>query len=419
METQYNFKVFFAATHDIRAEGYARSFLAILAKRGVPFIPRTWERNPGLYEQRFETSDVEGPVREWWKTPGLVMQNERKKGEPDLWCAVKTYGDDDFLLPRIYLSVQERVVRSRDILDQLVGLALDLYELIEPVHGDIQVRRLPLTSSFTPPIRRSIPDIYWVNFFGRPYVELLGADRLRTAPCDEIKEMADGGFMLRLTPAPLDSVTPDGRLQAQAVKEHLGIEYFWHPSDGLEYSGLRQRATPAFDLCSMPREPVPLNPYLYEQRAAYHGLHKLDPEQLIADVPDLTRSLRERLGARGSCLDYSEGGLRELDSFIREKWLETTDPQYWKSREFWRELAAYVGDVVKRVLDGEWKVQTVSKKVRAVSDVARVAVVEIMADKCVNFDPIELVGDVLYWGVPVDIYFAARLSEWLTKRKLR
>ena len=39
-------------------------------------------------------------------------------------------------------------------------------------------------------VSRALPGLYWLNFFGKPYEELIGRDRLALCPGDEIKNLS-------------------------------------------------------------------------------------------------------------------------------------------------------------------------------------------------------------------------------------
>lgn len=79
-------------------------------------------------------------------------------------------------------------------------------------------------------ITHATPGLYWLNFFGRPYVDLMGRDRLLSAPAYEVKSVDDGVLIA------LDS-SADGWLSAayrqreQAVIAHLGKQYFFSRHD--------------------------------------------------------------------------------------------------------------------------------------------------------------------------------------------
>lgn len=100
---------------------------------------------------------------------------------------------------------------------------------------------------------------------------------------------------------------------------------------------------------------------LYESEAAFrdstrprHALEDLIPDGrfFVSNVPMLVTRLEKRLGTR---LDYSRTSLRRLDSFIAgylsSHTTAETDPRVFQ------EVTAYYGEVLRRSLNGEWKVR--------------------------------------------------------------
>lgn len=73
---------------------------------------------------------------------------------------------------------------------------------------------------------RSLPGVFWLNFFGRPYRDLLGVERLRSVPGDETV-MVDDGVLVTLGG---DPGRWDGAGFAAAehrLRDHLGAELFF------------------------------------------------------------------------------------------------------------------------------------------------------------------------------------------------
>ena len=80
-------------------------------------------------------------------------------------------------------------------------------------------------------MRRSLPGLYWLNFFGRPYVELIGAELLRTVPAHHIVALGDT-MLVRICDSPEDWNRPDIEARRVQALDHLGHEYFFdrdHP----------------------------------------------------------------------------------------------------------------------------------------------------------------------------------------------
>jgi hypothetical protein len=75
-------------------------------------------------------------------------------------------------------------------------------------------------------ITAAVPGLYWLNFFGRPYLDLMGHERLLSAPAYEVKPV-DDGVLVALDAAADAWNTAAYRQREQAVIEHLGKQYFF------------------------------------------------------------------------------------------------------------------------------------------------------------------------------------------------
>jgi len=77
---------------------------------------------------------------------------------------------------------------------------------------------------------RATPGLYWLNFFGRPYLDLIGRERLLSAPAFEVKPV-DDGVLIALDASADAWQTPAYQHREQAVIEHLGKQYFFSRYD--------------------------------------------------------------------------------------------------------------------------------------------------------------------------------------------
>lgn len=77
---------------------------------------------------------------------------------------------------------------------------------------------------------KSLPGLYWLNYFGRPYVDLMGRERLLSAPAYEAKPAGDG-VLVMLDASPESWQTIAYRHREQATLAHLGKQFFFSHSD--------------------------------------------------------------------------------------------------------------------------------------------------------------------------------------------
>jgi hypothetical protein len=89
---------------------------------------------------------------------------------------------------------------------------------------------------------RHLPGLYWLNFFGKPYCDLMGRERLLSAPVAEVLEMGDG-ILLRLADDPRKWSSLEYKAAERRVLEHIGSQYFF-----LKDQPNRKTIAPDFDL---------------------------------------------------------------------------------------------------------------------------------------------------------------------------
>jgi hypothetical protein len=77
---------------------------------------------------------------------------------------------------------------------------------------------------------RFLPGLFWLNFFGGRYRELLGDERLRSTPAARVV-MVDDGVLVGLASDPLMWDTAGYAADEQRVRDHLGSELFFSKAE--------------------------------------------------------------------------------------------------------------------------------------------------------------------------------------------
>jgi hypothetical protein len=75
-------------------------------------------------------------------------------------------------------------------------------------------------------IAKYLPGLYWLNFFGRPYKDLITDARLASAPECEVSARRSG-YLLKLSDSPHDWKLPEYRRKEELIRRHLGEGYFF------------------------------------------------------------------------------------------------------------------------------------------------------------------------------------------------
>jgi hypothetical protein len=223
---------------DDPAEG--RALLQALNEHAPSWMPRRY----GWTEPLRHVYVPERTEHFWSERDGLMFRNERKTATGHVRGRLGPWD----ILSKIELSgtVPRSTLEENGIGGLLAGCgtALDLAYAMAHVFTDKQADDYYAAWFDVPapeedrvrtarqgPFPYYLRDLYWGNVFGPPYVELFGADRLRTAPAAVVTELRDGCFYLQVTDTILDLSSPEGipryRAARDAVKNHLGPEFFY------------------------------------------------------------------------------------------------------------------------------------------------------------------------------------------------
>ena len=73
---------------------------------------------------------------------------------------------------------------------------------------------------------RFLPGLFWLNFFGPRYVDLIGEERLQSSPANTIEEV-DGGLLLGLGDDPGQWNSAKRRQTERAVLDAIGHDFFF------------------------------------------------------------------------------------------------------------------------------------------------------------------------------------------------
>lgn len=76
----------------------------------------------------------------------------------------------------------------------------------------------------------SLPGLYWLNYFGAPYLDLIGEERLMTAPVHSARKTGSG-IILSLDESPFAWKSESYQNRERIAIDHIGQKYFFHRDD--------------------------------------------------------------------------------------------------------------------------------------------------------------------------------------------
>jgi hypothetical protein len=123
----------------------------------------------------------------------------------------------------ITLLISTKVVGSKLGIERLIKFAKNAFIWLNGVYGYVSHESRPLSSpgmSYT----TCLPDITWLNLFGKPYVEMFGVKVIESAPCF-VDRFAENSYLLKVSEGP-QQVTPEILEKHEQIKKHLGKKAF-------------------------------------------------------------------------------------------------------------------------------------------------------------------------------------------------
>ncbi len=299
-------------------------------------LPCRFEFNPDNLEKFYEL----------WSSRVIVFG--RKSPYP-----IEIYIDGRYklidLFNRFDLFLDQRFLQKDVNLDVLLQFAKQIYRWGDISYGYICHFNEWLGKRESYDLRYSLPGVFWANFFGPAYVNLIGKEKFLTAPVYFKEELENGGFLLLTTPSPFDYSLPETSIIAHNLIKHLGQDSFFDKTQPNKIYYV-----PDFNL----EQPLPsvtntnYNPISAATPNSDLSAAIPDPQQFITDVNKLAEALIGRFEGE---LDYSYKSLNELDKFIMRKSYKNPEP--WKTKagqKLFQEIVAYYGEVVRREKKGYW-----------------------------------------------------------------
>jgi hypothetical protein len=113
-------------------------------------------------------------------------------------------------------------------------------------HGDVFVTSLEL--------QKKLPDIFWSQVFGAPYVRLFGLQKLLNAPAYKVEQLGPEMVYIQLSETLFDMHERYAEVDAvrQRVKAHLDDNIFFKPENTPDHV----YRTPDFEFPPCPQEPL-------------------------------------------------------------------------------------------------------------------------------------------------------------------
>src|SRR5258708_8910196 len=135
----------------------------------------------------------------------------------------------------ITVQVRKSKIEELDAAAWLSELFVELCRNTSPVWGSVRddkeywtkvMTESPVVSAIGRDFGKYLPGLFWMNFFGKPYVKLIGKSRLASTPSVTVQEV-DEGLCLKLYEDPFKWSESLNRKSEEKALQHIGVQYFF------------------------------------------------------------------------------------------------------------------------------------------------------------------------------------------------
>jgi hypothetical protein len=141
-------------------------------------------------------------------------------------------------------SVNTEYLKQKNNLDKFLDLSKEFIHLLEPVQGEIVNESFP--GAFKPldlTIRH--PELQWMNFFGKPYIDLFGKEKLLSAPAYRVESLGSNVIAIQTTDNVFEPIPDTVR---EKIKRYLGENAFvWNGKRAWDYNKKTDNIAPHFN----------------------------------------------------------------------------------------------------------------------------------------------------------------------------
>lgn len=226
-ETNY-LQVNLSSTRYLGRQHVAEQFFDLFQRyRGI-YVPEKWDTEERTRRSFDETTKTE-IINEWIapKKMKYLVFHRRRPVEIQMSFTIERFGRAKF--NQFSLYVRDKYFRNQANLDELLRFTVEVCKIISADYGFIShiVQERRQSPVLTPAER--LPGVYWANFFGRPYIDFFGREKLLASPCHEVREISQDLIALLADESPLSTQMLDGDELVTDIKNYLDQNAFPGP----------------------------------------------------------------------------------------------------------------------------------------------------------------------------------------------
>lgn len=240
-----------SSLHDFQSENLVEKFLLIVNKYNT-FIPDIYGYSEPL-KTSYNPNDISDPINIYMheevnkklalhgQAGGSLMM---RKKEEDIIYHIE-WGKS-ITKPRINyfgFSVPISILKKEGNFIKFVAMCNEFAVLFKPIQGEIKNCSFPNWGE-PKELEIRLPEIQWMNYYGKPYIELFGEEKIMNTPCYMVEKISDDIIVIQATENLFEDICDDFKV---VIKKYLGEDAFvWDNKRALSYKDKVGRV-PIFD----------------------------------------------------------------------------------------------------------------------------------------------------------------------------
>jgi len=241
---------------DFQDRKLATNVIEKINEYGEDFIPQKFDVYQPL-KRKYNPNDIDEVVEVWLNdkinqqtskddySGGLLLMESKLESKVSYQVS---WQKDNYANFNIFaLSMNIDYLINLDIFEKFIKLSHELINLIEPVQGEIVNESL---IGWNEPYELEIrhPELQWVNFFGKPYIDLFGREKLLSSPAYKVESIGTNVIALQTIESIFEPIPNDVR---ESIKKHLCENAFvWDGKRALIYKN-KENIAPKFDFSNI------------------------------------------------------------------------------------------------------------------------------------------------------------------------
>lgn len=222
---------------DVSHISFGRKYFELVSAHAPNLLPEKYGNDEPL-QGRFSLDSIEPILQASWQDMFLWKSKSSKTN--GIWGMGKGVRHSS-----LFFYGKNRSINSSELKSLYKEMAVSfgqidfgyVHALADPEWQSFMPFATDMLSPFnsgvtTVNLRKCIPNLSWATLFGRPYVELIGVDRILSSPAFKVERWGDNLVYVQVSPeiSDVESAFSDFNDRRNAVKRHLGDHLFFKPN---------------------------------------------------------------------------------------------------------------------------------------------------------------------------------------------